>query len=147
MDKDRFVLHYRNLQQFLQLGMKLKKVNRILKFKQKVWMKPYIDFNTQKRKEAINDADKNFFKLRNNSVYGKTMENMRKNKNNYYKKQKDLIKHISKPSYVSHKIFDKNLVAIHEKKICLTLSKPIYVGCTVLEISKLTMYALLIMTL
>ena len=147
MDKDRFVLHYRNLQQFLQLGMKLKKVHRILKFKQKVWMKPYIDFNTQKRKEAINDADKNFFKLRNNSVCGKTMENMRKNKNNYYKKQKDLIKHISKPSYVSHKIFDKNLVAIHEKKICLTLSKPIYVGFTVLEISKLTMYALLIMTL
>ena len=147
MDKDRFVLHYRNLQQFLQLGMKLKKVHRILKFKQKVWMKPYIDFNTQKRKEAINDAEKNFFKLRNNSVCGKTMENMRKNKNNYYKKQKDLIKHISKPSYVSQKIFDKNLVAIHEKKICLTLSKPIYVGFTVLEISKLTMYALLIMTL
>ena len=60
MDKDRFVLHYRNLQQFLQLGMKLKKVHRILKFKQKDWMKPYIDFNTQKRKEATSDADKIF---------------------------------------------------------------------------------------
>ena len=60
MDKDRFVLHYRNLQQFLQLGMKLKKVHRILKFKEKDWMKPYIDFNTQKRKEATSDADKIF---------------------------------------------------------------------------------------
>ena len=60
MDKDRFVLHYRNLQQFLQLGMKLKKVHRILKFKQKDWMKPYIDFNTQKRKEATNDNIKTF---------------------------------------------------------------------------------------
>ena len=147
MNKNNYMIYCSNLQLCLELGMKLKKVHRILKFKQKVWMKPYIDFNTQKRKEAINDADKNFFKLRNNSVCGKTMENMRKNKNNYYKKQKDLIKHISKPSYVSHKIFDKNLVAIHEKKICLTLSKPIYVGFTVLEISKLTMYALLIMTL
>ena len=74
MDKDRFVLHYRNLQQFLQLGMKLKKVHRILKFKQKVWMKPYIDFNTQKRKEATNEADKNLFKLLNNAVHSKTME-------------------------------------------------------------------------
>ena len=78
MDKDKYVLHYRNLQQFLQLGLKFKKIHRILKSKQKYWMKPYIDFNTQKRKEATNDANKNPFKLLNNPTYGKTMENMRK---------------------------------------------------------------------
>ena len=72
------MIHYRNLQQRLELGMKFKKIHRILKFKQKDWMKPYIDFNIQKRKEAIKEADQNHSKRLNNAVYGKTMENMRK---------------------------------------------------------------------
>ena len=105
-------------------------------------MKPDIDFNTQKRKEATNDPDKNLFKLLNNAVYGKTTENLRKRiKIRILKNEKDVVKHISKLSHVSHKIFDKNLVAIHEKKICLTLNKPIYLGFTVFGITKLTMYA------
>ena len=82
-------------------------------------MKPYIDFNTHKRKEATDDIDKNLFKLLNNAVYGKTMRNLRKKKKKIriVKNEKDIVKHISKRSYVSHKIFDKNLVAIHEKKL------------------------------
>ena len=137
MNKNNYVIHYRNLQQCLELGMKLKKIHRILKFKQKDWMKPYIDFNTQKRKEATNEADKNHFKLLNNAVYGKTMENMRKRiKIRVVKNAKDFIKYTSRPTCVNWKVFENNLAAIHEKKISLTLNKPIYVGFTVLELSK-----------
>ena len=88
-------------------------------------MKSYIDFNTHKRKEATDDIDKNLFKLLNNAVYGKTMRNLRKKiKIMIVKNEKDIVKHISKLSYVSHKIFEKHLVAIHKKKMCLTLNKP-----------------------
>ena len=99
MNKSNYVIHYRNLQQCLELEMKLKKIHIILKFKEKDWMKPYIDFNNQKRKEATNEADKNHFKLLNNAVYGKTMKNMRKRiKIRVVKNAKDFIKYTSKPS-------------------------------------------------
>ena len=104
-------------------------------------MKPYINFNTQKRKEANNEADKNLFKLLNNAVYGKTMENMRKRiKISITKTQEDFLNYASRLTYISHNIFGKRLVAINEKKEQLTLNKPIYVGNTVLELSKLAMY-------
>ena len=141
MNKNNYVIHYRNLQQCLELGMKLKKIHRILKFKQKDWMKPYIDFNTQKRKEATNEADKNHFKLLNNAVYGKAMENMRKRiKIRVVKNSQDFIKYTSRPACVNWKVFENNLAAIHEKKISLTLNKPIYVEFTVLGTSKREMY-------
>ena len=71
MNKNNYMIHYINLQQCLKLEMKLKKVHRILKFKQSDWMRPYIDFNIQKRTISNNESDKKFFKLMNNSVYGK----------------------------------------------------------------------------
>ena len=139
--KNNYIVHYRNLKYYLSKGLALKKVHRILEFKQSDWMKPYIDFNTQKRKEATNEADKNLFKLLNNAVYGKTMENMRKRiKIRIIKNEKDFIKYASRPTYINHNIFGKRLVAIHEKKELLTLNKPMYVGCTVLELSKLELY-------
>ena len=84
INKNNYVILYRNLQQCLELGMKFKEIHRILKLKQKDWMKFYFDFNTKRRKEATNEADKNHFKLLNNAVCGKTMkkyEKTNKNKN------------------------------------------------------------------
>ena len=104
-------------------------------------MRPYIDFNTQKRTKSNNKPDKNFFKLMNNAVYGKTMENMRKRlKIRILKNKKDFIKYTSKPTCVRWNIYRKKLAEIHEKKTSLTLSKLLYVGLTVLEISKWEMY-------
>ena len=141
MSKKNYVVHYRNLPCYLSQGLILKKVLRILEFKQRDWMKPYIDFNTQKRKEATNEADQNLFKLLNNAVYGKTIENKRKRiKIRITTNEKDFLKYASRPTYISHVKFDKNFVVIHEKKELLTLDKLIYVGATVLELSKLAMY-------
>ena len=135
MSKNNYVIHNRNLQQCLELGIKLKKIHRVLKRKQKDWRKPYIDFNNQKRKEATNEADKNHSKLLNNAIYGKTMENMRKwIKIKVVKNAKDFIRYTSRPTCVNWKVFENNLAAIPEKKTLLTLNKLIYLGFTILEI-------------
>ena len=105
MNKNNYLIHYRNLQQCRELGMKLKKVHRILEFKQKDWMKPYIDFDTERKKEATNEADKSDFKLLNNPVYGKTIENMRKRiKIRVVKNAKEFIKYTSRPTCFNWKV-------------------------------------------
>ena len=140
-NKTKYVLHYRNLQLYLSLGMKLTKIHRALQFKQSDWMKKYIEFNTEKRKNATNDFEKDFFKLMINAAYGKTMENLRKRINvRFVNNEKDFLKYTSKPTYVTHKLFDKDFAAIHEIKPVFVLNKPIYVGFTVLELSKWMMY-------
>ena len=140
-NKTKYVLHYRNLQLYLSLGMKLTKIHRVLKFKQSDWMKKYIDFNTEKRKNAANDFEKDFFKLMINSVYGKTMENLRKRINvRLVNNEKDFLKYTNRPTYITHKIFGKDYAAIHEIKPVLILNNPIYVGFTALELSKWLMY-------
>ena len=103
-------------------------------------MEKYIDFNTEKQ-IAANHFEKDFFKLMVNSFYGKTMENLRKRINvRFVNNEKDFLKYTSKPTYVTHKLFNKNFAAIHEIKPVLILNKPIYVGFTVLELSKWMMY-------
>ena len=140
-DKTNFVLHYGNVQLYLSLGIKLTKIHQVLKFKPSDWMKKSIDFNTEKRTNAANSFEKNFFKLMINSVYGKTMENLRKRINvRLVNNEKDFLKYTSKPTHITHKIFDKNYAAIHEIKPVLTLNKPIYVGFTVLELSRWLIY-------
>ena len=140
-NKNKYVVHYRNLQLHLLLGMKLTKIHRVLHFKQSNWMKKYIDFNTKKRISASNDFEKDFFKLMINSVYGKTMENLRKRINvRFVNNKKDFLKYTSRPTYVTHKLINKNFAAIHEIKPVSILNKPIYVGFTVLDLSKWLMY-------
>ena len=104
-------------------------------------MKKYIDFNTEKRMNAANDFEKYFLKLMINSVYGKTMENLRKRINvRLVNNEKDFLKYTSRPTYITHKIFGKDYAAIHEIKPVLILNKPIYVGFAVLDLSKWKMY-------
>ena len=116
-NKEKYVLHYRNLELYIDLGLKLTKVHRVLKFNQSAWLKQYIDFNTQKRTNAKNAFEKDFFKLMNNSVFGKTMENIRKRVDvRLVTNEKKLLKMTAKPTYVSSKIFNENLVAVHKIK-------------------------------
>ena len=126
---------------YLSLKIKRTKIYRVLQLKQSNWMKKYIDLNTKKRMCATNDFEKDFFKLMINSVYGKAMGNLRKMIIvRFVNNKKDFLKYTSRPTYVTHKLFNKNFAAIHEIKPALILSKPIYVGFTVLDLSKWLMY-------
>ena len=139
--KEKYVLHYRNLQLYLNLGLKLTKIHRVLEFNQSPRLKKYIDFNTKKRKHAKNTLEKDFFKLMNNSVFGKTMENLCKRADvRLVTSKRRLLKLTSKPSYVSSKIFYENLAVVHKVKEVLTLNRPAYVGMCILDLSKMLMY-------
>ena len=121
--------------------MKLVKVHRILKFKQSHWLKKYIDFNTDKRKNAANSFEKYFFKLMNDSSFDKTMKNLRKRTNvRLVNNAGDSKKYVSKPNFVSQETFSKNVVAFHKIKPGLALDEPIYVGFSILDLSKFLMY-------
>ena len=140
-NKEKYVLHYRNLQLYTDLGLKITKVHRVLEFNQSPWLKEYIDFNTEKRTNAKNAFEKDFFKLMNNSVFGKTMENIRKRVDvRLVTDENKLSKMADKPTYVSSKIFNENLVAVHKIKETLTLNRPAYVGMCILDLSKTLMY-------
>ena len=139
-NKTNYVVHYRNLQLYLSLGMKLTKIHRVLRFKQSDWMKKYIDFNTEKRTNAANSFEKDFFKLMINSVYGKTVGNLRKIYVRLVNNKTDFLKYTSRPTHITHQILDKNYIAFPEIKPVLALNKPIHVGFTVVELSKWLMY-------
>jgi len=145
--KTKYVIHYRNLQQCLRHGLKLKKIHRILEFNQSPWLKKYIDLNTELRKQAKNDFEKNLFKLLNNCIYGKTIENVEKRKNiklvdrwedegNFHCARAL----VAKPNLQDVIYFTDSLAALVLKTEQICYNKPIYVGFTVLELSKLKMY-------
>ncbi|KAK3757134.1 hypothetical protein RRG08_049801 [Elysia crispata] len=142
-NKSHYVLHYRNLQLFLGLGIKLKKIHRALRFKQSPWMEPYIRMNTELRKQATSAFEKDIYKLMNNSVFGKTMENLRKRvdvKLVRSHEEDKLRRLIASPSFARANIFDDDLAAIQVHKSRLVLSRPVYVGMSILDLSKNLMY-------
>ena len=139
-DKEKYILHYRNLQSYLSLGLKLKKIHRVLEFNQSPWLKQYIDFNTQKRTHAKNSFEKDFFKLMNNSVWENNGEYSKEIDVRLVTSKEKLLKLASKPTYVSSKIFNENLVAVHKIKETLTMNRPAYIGMCILDLSKTLMY-------
>ena len=136
-DKKRYVIHIRALDQALKHGLTLEKVHRVIEFKQSAWLKPYIDFNTQLRTKAKNDFEKDFLKLMNNAVCGKTMENIRKHRDiKLVTNKKAYLKNVMKPNFKSGVLFGENLMG----RIKVVMNKPVYLGQAKLDLSKIVMY-------
>lgn len=146
-NKSKYIIHYLNLKQCLTHGLEIIKIHRILKYQQSYWLRKYIDFNTHMRNSAKNEFEKDYYKLKNNSVFGKTMENVDNRVDikllthweNYNRKRGAEV-YVAKPNFKSVKIFTENLIAIQMSLVAITYNKPLYVGFCVLEISKTVLY-------
>ena len=142
-NKKKYVAHINTLKQALNHGLKLKKIHRIIEFNQEAWLKPYIDMNTELRKAAKTDFEKDLFKLMNNSVFGKTMENIRKHRDiKLVTTNKKRSKLVSEPNYHTINLISEDLSIIEMKKTKVKINKPIYLGLSILETSKTLMYEL-----
>ena len=140
-NKTSYVLHYENLKLYESLGTKVIKIHRGIKFEESDWLKEYIDMNTDLRAKAKNEFEKDFFKLMNNSVFGKTLENIRNRVDIRLVNDKAKARKLAaKPNFQHCTIFDENLVAIHMKKTKLVFNKPVYLGMCILDLSKTLMY-------
>ena len=144
-DKEKYVLHHENLKQYESLGLKIKKIHRGIKFEESRWLEKYIVLNTGLRTSIANEFEKDFFKLMNNSVFGKTMENIRnmvniKLVNDEVNDEEQAEKLAAKPNFDHCNIFCEDLIAIHMKKTKLVFDKPVYLGMCILDISKTLMY-------
>ena len=140
-DKKNYIVHINVLKQALDHGLKLRKVHRVIEFEQEAWLKEYIDVNTELRKKATNNFEKDFFKLMNNAVFGKTMENVRKHRDiKLVKMDKKRNKLVSEPNFHTMKLTDNNFAIIEMRKVKVKMNKPTYLGLSILDISKITMY-------
>ena len=141
LNKKKYVVHIKSLKQALNHGLKVKKVHRINEFNQKACLKPYIDMNTELRKVVDNDFEKDFYKLMNNAVFGKTMENIRKYRDiKLVTTDKKRSKLVSEPNYHTINLISEDLSIIEMKNTKVKMNKPIYLGLSILQISKILMY-------
>ena len=140
-NKKKYIVHIKSLKPALNHRLKFKKVHRIIEFNQEAWLKPYFDMNTELRKLAKNDFENIFLKLMNNAVFGKTMENIRKHKDiKLVTTNKRRSKLVSEPNYHTINYISEDLSIIKMNKTKIKMNKPIYLGFSILEISKLLMY-------
>ena len=128
----------------MNTGLIFKNVHDVIQLNQEAWLKEYIDMNTGIRKQAKNDFEKDFFKLMNNSVFGKTMGNVRNHRDiRLVTTDKKRSKLVSEPNYHTTKWFSESLIRIEMKKIKVKIDKPIYLGLPILDLSKTVMYEFL----
>ena len=140
-NKTKYVVHYRNLKFYLQMGLKLKFIHRVIEYKQSKWLAPYIDFNTEKRKEATTDFKNNLYKLSNNTVFGKFCENLRKRQDvKIVTGQKEAERLVAKPNYNSFTIISPNATMVKLDKTSIYWDRPSFVGQTILNLFKLEMF-------
>ena len=136
-DKKNNVVHYRNLKFYLQQGLVITTIDRVLAFKQSPWLKTYIDFNTQMRANSSSTFAKDFYKLMNNSVFGKTQENLRNRVNVDVITKRDVaLKRVCKPSFKRSMAIRSDLVVIENTVSNLELNQPVYIGFSVWKMSK-----------
>ena len=136
-NKKKYVVHIKSLKQGLNHGLK---IYRIIEFNQKAWLKPYIGMNTELRKLAKDDFEKDLFKLMNNAVFGKTMENIRKHRDiKLVTTDKKRNKLVSESNYHTMNYISEDLSIIEMNKTRVKMNKPIYL-LSILDISKTLMY-------
>ena len=139
--KKKYVIHIRALDQTLKHGLVLERIHRAIEFKQLAWMKEYIDFNTRLRTAATSNLEKDFYKLMKNSVFGKTMENIRKHRDiKLVNNREAYLKAVMKPNFKSGTLFGANLMGCEMGKIKVVMNKPVYLGQAILDLSKIVMY-------
>ncbi len=140
-DKTNYIVHIDNLKFYLQLGCVITKINRYVSFDHSKWLEKYITYNTDMRKKAKNEFEKDFFKLMNNSCFGKTMENVKKRKNfKLFSDEKRISKNLASSLTKNVYVYDENLFGFNKMKTKVILDKPIYLGSCILDLSKLLMY-------
>ena len=140
-NKKNYVIHIKALDQVLKHGLILEKIHWAIEFNQSTWLKPYIDMNTKLRAQVENDFEKDFFKLMNNSMFSKMLENIRKHKDlKLITNAKDYLKAVMKPNFKSGILFGENLMGCKMGKVKVVMDKPVYLGQAILDLSKLIMY-------